>query len=155
MKPLLVIRRLPYEEPYHTQLEFVVRNTLFSAQVDIYCGVPEIAEMGRALQAFPTKIGGSYTYEYGSADPAAKFYRHFKLRAYTVDNVGHCALQFTVNLNTPEPSEGSSQFSIEASPAEINRLGELLVNFAQLKHLELRWTPHESGLFEAYGERDA
>ncbi len=155
MHPSLLIRRLPYEEPYHTQLEFIVSNGLLAVKVDIYCSVRDIADIGNALVTFPKEIGDQYVYEYGSEDPAAKFYRHLRLRAYTVGSVGHCALQFTVNLNQPQPDEGTTQFSLKADPAEINRLGELLVTFSQLKHLELQWSPRESCLLEAYSERDA
>lgn len=150
MQQHLFIRRLPYEEPYLTQLEFTVSNGVFSAKIDIYCGVQEIAEIGKALTHFPKLIGDEYVYEYGSENPETKFYRYFKLKAYTVGNAGNCAIQFTVNLNQPEPEEGTCQFSLTAFPAEINRLGELLLVFSKLEHLELQWSPKNSCLLESY-----
>ncbi len=150
MQQHLLIRRLPYEEPHHTQLEFTVSNGVLAAKIDIYCGVQEIAELGRALTNFPKLIGDEYVYEYGSEKPEEKFYRHFKLKAYTVGNVGNCAIQFTVNLNQPEPEEGICKFSLTVLPAEINRLGELLLVFSKLEHLELQWSPKDSCLLESY-----
>jgi hypothetical protein len=139
--PFLVVRRHPYEEPYHTQLEFTVTNGTFSGAADIYCNVDDIASIGRALEAFPSRIGDQFVYEYGTDDPSAKFYRHFVMRAYTVDGVGHCALQFAINLNEAEPNEGVSRFSIKAEPSAIGRLGALFAQFAELRHLELHWSP--------------
>jgi hypothetical protein len=152
VQPHLLIRRLPYEEPYHTQLDFTVSNGVLAAKIDIYCGIQEIAGIGKALAIFPKLIGDEYVYEYGSERPEEKFYRHFKLKAYTVGNVGNCAIQFTVNLNQTEPEEGICQFSLTASRGEINRLGELLLDFSKLEHLELQWSPKVSCLLESYSE---
>ena len=150
MKPLLIIRRYPYEEPYHLHLEFVVSNGSFSGATDIYCGVEELKEVGQALQKFPAKVGDEYRYEYGSEKPEDRFYRYFLIRAYTTDAVGHCALQFAINQNSDEPNEGMCRFSLWAEAASINRLGVLFEKFAELQHLELRWSPDEALLFEDY-----
>ena len=148
--PLLVVRRHSYEEPYNTQLEFVASNGIFSGATDIYCNVTDISDIGRALKAFPEKVGDEYKYEYGSPDPRANFYRYFVLRAFTIDRVGHCALQFTFNLNQPEPDEGACRFSIRTEAAAINRLGNLFEKFSELRHLELRWGPTVDELHETH-----
>jgi hypothetical protein len=148
--PFLIVRRHPYEEPHHTQLEFIVTNGTFSGATDIYCNVHDLASIGRALRAFPSHIGDQFVYEYGSEDPSANFYRHFIMRAYTTDAVGHCALQFAMNLNEAEPYEGVVRFSIEAEPSAISQLGELFTQFAELRHLELRWPSRDGGLYATH-----
>lgn len=150
--PNLIVQWLPYEEPYHTQLEFTVSNGVFGGSTDIYCNVDEIANIGRGLQAFPSRVGDEYMYEYGTADPGAKFYRHVIMRAYTIDGVGHCALQFAINLNQAEPEEGVCRFSLPVEPAALNHLGELFEVFAQLRHLELQWSSTSGALYERYQE---
>jgi hypothetical protein len=112
--------------------------------------VDQISEIGRALKAFPRKIGDEYKFEYGSEEQSPKRYRHFCLRAYTVDRAGHCALQLTMNLNSAEPEEGNCQFSIRAETAAINRLGRLFKQFAKLRHLELTWGPTTDELHAQY-----
>ena len=141
MEPLIVVRRHPYEEPYHIHLEFVVSNGIFGGSTDIYCGVEEIKELGKALQNFPATVGDDYRYEYGSEKPEDRFYRYFLLRAYTTDSVGHCAVQFIINQNCGEPDEGVCRFSIKAEPASINLLGVLFEKFSELRHLEFTWSP--------------
>jgi len=150
--PGIVVRRHPYEEPYHTQLEFTVSNGAFAGATDIYCNIDDLTKIGRGLRAFPSKVGDEYVYEYGTEDPSAKFYRHFVLRAYTIDGVGHCALQFAINLNQAEPEEGVCRFSMPVEPGALNRLGELFEVFAELRHLELQWSPTSGALYEHYQE---
>ena len=69
----LEIRRLPYEEPFCTQLEISASNGSFSGSTDIYCNVSDLADIGRALQTFPDSILAEYKYEYGSSDPNARW----------------------------------------------------------------------------------
>jgi hypothetical protein len=123
---------------------------VFSGFTDIYCGVPELAEIGQALRVFPKKIGDEYRYQYGSEDPSDRCYRYFVFRTYTVGPTEHCALQIIMNTNHKEPEEGICKFSIQAEPASINLLGEALKEFGECKHLELRWSPTEVELFEEY-----
>ncbi|RYX85104.1 hypothetical protein EON83_07605 [bacterium] len=138
----LMVRRHPYEEPDHTQLEFIVSNGSFTGGIDFYCGVDDIANIGTALRAFPRSISDEYVYEYGSPVASKRFYRHFRLRAYTIDRSGHCALQITINLNRDEPEEGICRFSMRCEPWSLERLGNLFLAFARLEHLEFKWVPN-------------
>lgn len=155
MEPLIIVRRIPYEEPYHTRLELVVSNGVFGGSTDIYCGVQELKEIGDALQKFPARVGDEYRYVHGSEERENLFYRYFVLRAYTTDALGHCAIQFIINLNKDEPDEGVCRFSISAEAAAVNRLGKLFEQFSELKHLEFRWSRKEAELFEEYQLSDA
>ena len=148
MKSHLTIRRYEYEEPYHTQLEIVVSNGLFSGSTDIYLGVEQIAEIGESLKKFPTDINDEYCFEHGSEKPEDRYYRYFMIRAYITDSLGHCAIQFHINQNTLEPGDGLCKFSIGSDAAAINRLGNLFLTFSELRHLEFYWSPTEEELFE-------
>jgi hypothetical protein len=150
VKPLIKIRRYPYEEPYHIHLEFTVSNGSFCGGTDFYCNAEDLSKIGIALQSFPRGVGDEYRYECGSEKPEDRCYRYFLMRAYTTDLVGHCAIQFVINNNSAEPSEGACRFSIKAEAASINRLGTLFEKFSELKHLELSWSPTEEELFEDY-----
>jgi len=112
--------------------------------VDIYCATNDLVEIGHALRNFPSKMPDEYIFEYGTSDPNIKFYRHFKMRVYTVGSVGRCAIQFMVNLNKKEPEEGMVCFSIHPiEPASINKLSDLFLKFSELQDLEFQWSPTE------------
>jgi hypothetical protein len=149
-KPFLNVKRRPYEEPHHTQLEITVSNGRFQGWTDIYCNVEDLTEIGEALIRFPSKAGDEYIYEYGTDDPKAQFYRLFRMRTYTINNSGHCAIQFSINLNQPAPDEGQCQFSFLVEVAALNRLGALFKTFSTLNHLELQWSPAGGSLHETY-----
>ena len=140
-KSQIVVKRYPYEEPHHLQLEFFVSNGNFCGNTDIYCNVDDLITIGHASREFPSKIDDEYRYEYGSENPEDRYYRYFLLRAYTIDSVGHSAIQFSISNNQTEPNEGKCRFSIRADVASINRLGELFENFSKLEDLEFSWSP--------------
>jgi hypothetical protein len=148
--PWIVVRRHPYEEPHHTQIEIFVSDGRFLGSVDFYCNVSELKEIGAALQSFPTRVPQEYVYEYGSPKPEDRFYRHLVLRAYTVDAAGHCALQIRIDRNDPEPDEGMCQFSFVVAPAQLKRLGRLFSRFHDLEHLEFYWDRSTHDLYEEH-----
>jgi len=139
MEPFIAVQRFPYEEPYHAHIHIDASNGQFGGAVDFYCNVEDLANIGRGLQNFPCKVPDEYRYENGSKDPAARVYSYLLIRAYTIDRVGHCALQISMSRNAIPPVEGMCEFSITAEPSAINRLGMLFERFAKLEHLELRW----------------
>ena len=153
--PKLIVRRYPFEEPYHAHLEFEVDNGLFVGQTDFYCNTRQIADIGNGLIKFPQSIGDEYIFQNGSEDPKDNCYRFFLMRAYTIDLLGHCALQFAMNANLQEPADGTCKFSIPADPAALNRLGESFREFAKLEHLELVWSPTECDLHAEHRHTDA
>jgi hypothetical protein len=146
----IVIRRWLDEEPDLAHLAVTASNGSFGGWVDFYCNIEDLGLIGRSLESFPQKVGDGYRYESGSEDLANRSHSYFLLRAYTTDSVGHCALQIAMNNNTAEPQEGMCRFSITADAASINRLGSYLLKFEKLKHLELRWTPEETEIFQEY-----
>ena len=138
--PFIIIRRYPYEEPYHLNLVISASNGAMSGTLEYYCNAEDLTKVGDRLAAFPRQKDDNYTYELGSPRPEDGFAFHFALRAVTLDTAGHCALQFTMNNNRPIPDDVSCSFSMCAEPAAINRLGRLLIEFGDLKHLELLWS---------------
>ncbi len=134
------ITRFPYEEPYLLSLVFSATNGVFDGRLEYYCNASDLTDIGKALRPFPTKVPDEYSYEIGSTKPEDKFAYHFALHAYTTDMSGHCALQVVIDNNRDIPDEGACRFSIQTEPSALNRLGELLLEFAKLKHHELNWT---------------
>lgn len=142
----MIVRRYPYEEPDILELEFLLSNHHFSSSVDVYCRPDSLKEIGQALKIFPSNIPDAYSYEYGSESPDKNYHRFFKMRVYTVGSLGHCAIQFLVNLNQTEPGEGASRFSIyPIEPMALSRLGELFIQFSALHHLEFWWSSDGTG----------
>lgn len=144
MKSQIIVKRHPYEEPYHLQLEFFVSNDGFSGTIDFYCNAEDLKEIGISLQNFPSKIDDEYRYELGSENPKDRWSMYFLMRAYTTDSVGHCAIQFAFNINAVEPNEGICRFSIRTDAAAINRLGVLFEKFSKLEDFEFEWSPELS-----------
>jgi hypothetical protein len=144
MKSQITVKRYPYEEPYHLQLEFFVSNGGFTGNTDFYCNAEDLKMIGQSLKNFPSNIDDEFRYEVGSENPEERYYVYFLLRVYTIDSVGHCAIQFVINKNAVEPYEGSCRFSIRAGAASINRLGVLFEKFSELKDFEFEWSPELS-----------
>ncbi len=140
-KPWILVNRFPYEEPYHTELQVQASNGRYTGDINFYCAVDDLQEIGQSLIEFPSKVPDEYRYEYGSDDPTKRWYSHFMLRAYTTDAVGHCALQLVMNLNRAEPDEGSCSFSIKVEEAaQICRLGRLFQRLREKPATSFRWT---------------
>lgn len=137
--PFIIIRRHPYEEPYHLRLVITASNGVFAGTLEYYCKADDLAEIGRNLTVFPRTIEDTYSYELGSPRPD-KFAFHFVLRADTLDSAGHCALHISMKNNREQPNDCSCSFSIRTEPGAINLLGRLLTTFGELKHRTLRWS---------------
>jgi hypothetical protein len=146
-RPFIVIRRFPYEEPYHLRLVISAGNGSFSGALEYYCNANDLAEVGSRLARFPIMIGDDYVYELGSPRPEDRFAFHLFLHVFTTDLRGACVLQIGMNNNLQAPDNGSCAFSICAEPSTINRLGDLLRTFAELKHMELHWSDVDGALF--------
>ena len=97
--PFIIIRRHPYEEPYHLNLVISASNGVMCGTLEYYCNAADVGEMGGKLAAFPEKTGDTYLYELGSPRREDRFAFHFAFRVLTLDSAGHCALQFTMNNN--------------------------------------------------------
>jgi hypothetical protein len=155
VRPFIVMRRYPYEEPYHLRLVLSAGNGVFAGSLEYYCNADDLAAVGHRLMTFPTKVGDSYAYELGSFKEEDRFAFHLLLNVRTSDSAGHCSLRISMSNNRPEPDKGSCTFCIQIEPSAVNRLGSLLRAFGELKHLELRWSDVDSGLFSEYQTSDS
>jgi hypothetical protein len=139
MKPYIKITRNPYEEPYHLNLIIEASNGKTSGMLEYYCNASDLVEISKSFINFPSGTPDKYLYELGSENPEDRFAFYFKLKCYTIDAVGHCAIQLKMNNNSDCPDEGMCEFSIPADAADINRLGELIKKFSQLENTSLIW----------------
>ena len=140
------ITRKPYEEPHHLNLIIEASNGITSGRLEYYCNAADLIETGKALINFPSRTPDEYLYEQGSEKPVDRFAFYFKLKSYTTDFVGHCALQLKMNNNSDCPNEEMCAFSIPADTSDINCLGELMIRFSQLEHTSLIWNVKDGEL---------
>jgi hypothetical protein len=130
--PWIAVKRFPYEEPYATCIEVRAWSGDFGGAATIFCNVTTLGEIGRSLMAFPSKVPDEYEFHSGS---------DLRLRAYTFNSTGHCAIRFEMNRNSKPPFESRCCFSIVAEPARVSRLGELFCNLERDAQSHFRWTP--------------
>lgn len=141
----IYIQRIPYEEPYHLHLRFAATNGRFGGSLDIYINASDLKDIGEALMNFPQEVPDSYSYMIGSSNPEDRSAFYFALHTYTIGGLGHSALQIEIDNNENRPHGATCRFSIEAEPSAIRCLGKLLLNFYELKHSCLVWTPDGTG----------
>lgn len=152
MGTYISIERVTYEEPYHLNLIMWASNGRVTGGLEFYVNAREILEWAVAMERFPLHAQSVELWEIGSEYPEDRFSVYFRMRLFTVDGLGHCALQFRFNNNEALPDREISEFCIPAEAAQINRLGQLLRGFAELKHLVLHWSPSGGGLYESREE---
>jgi hypothetical protein len=133
------INRYPYEEPYAINLVFSANNGVFRGQLNLLCSPDELIKMGQGFATFPKNIPDEFLYEYGSKNPKDNFAYYFALRAYTIGQIGQCALEVIIEDRLEEPDAGC-HFSIETEPWGFHRLGKSILKFAELKHTTLTWS---------------
>jgi hypothetical protein len=148
MKPFIRITRIPYEEPYHVHLILEASNGEFRGVLEFYDNASAFKEWADALENFPSHSRAVFLHELGSERPEDRSAHYFRLRVFTTDGLGHCAIQLRMNNNSELPYRNLSEFCIRAEAADINRLGALCRKFAVLKHEVLHWRLTEGELYE-------
>ncbi len=133
------ITRIPYEEPYHLNLEITASNGSMRGELEYYCNAKDLMHVGSEMRAYAGNQEAIIVYELGSEKPQDRFAFFLSIRVKAVDSRGHCQVRIRLNNNAPPPEGELTEFSIAAEVADINRLGELLVEFGQLKHRVLVW----------------
>ena len=61
MQPYLKITRIPYEEPYHLQLEIEASNARQTGWLQVYVVADDLMRIARALEQFPQYMGSDST----------------------------------------------------------------------------------------------
>ena len=153
--PFIQITRHLYEEPYHLNLVILSSNGLASGGLEFYSNTSDIEKLGHDLSDFQAHERENHLFELGSELPKDNFAFYFRMRAYGKGKSTHadnsktrCFIQLRLNNN--EPADVSfndppllTDFRIETDFENINKIGNLLVNFAKLKHQRLLWSPSE------------
>lgn len=147
MTPFIHIQRNPYEEPHHLNLVMTASNGGVQGRLEFYLNADALLEWAEGVESFPLHARSVLRWELGSEYPDDRFGFYFRLRLFTVDSVGHSAIQLRFNNNAALPEREISEFCIPSEPAQLNRLGRLLREFAQLQHRVLWWTPTNGSLF--------
>ena len=145
MSRYIKIRRVPYEEPHHLELWFEASNGTLTGGIQLYVNATDLFDIAKALMVFPRHASDVFLYEIGSERPEDRWGHYFRLRAFTTDGVGHCAIQVRLNNNEALPGRSIAEFCIFAEASEICVLGKKFLAFADLQDELLEWSPTPSG----------
>ena len=139
MQAGLKIIRKPYEEPYHVNLVVTASNGRSIAELEIYTNADDLAEYGSALQDFPQSNTHTVLWELGSERPVDRFAFYFRMNFMVIKATGQCAVVVRFHNNEPLPDTEIAELCISTEPAQLNRLGDQLAQFAKLEEEELVW----------------
>ena len=136
---LFKLTRIPYEEPYHLQLEVEASNTRQKGYLVYYSSASDLADIGKALSDFPTNDLDEFLYELGSEDPEQRFAHYLRLRFFMTRPTGASGIEVHFSNNEPAPFRELTAFTIPCEVAGLNRLGALFSRFRLLEHTVLEW----------------
>jgi hypothetical protein len=148
-KPYIRIARFPYEEPYHVHLNIEASNGRQALFLEVFDNADSLHRLAENLEAFPRHNRDVFLWELGSEYPEDRWAYYFRFRVFVTDTVGHCAIQIRFNNNRNLPNREIGEFCITAEAGQINRLGQLLRKFAELKHEVLVWDGDGGTLYES------
>ena len=148
MKPFIRITRHPYEEPYHVNLVVMACNGRQQGELEIYASADDLGIIAHRLRGFPQEHGDTVIWELGSERPGDRFAFYFRFRVFQVAASGSCAVELRFNNNQAPPEREIAEFSLEALPADLDRLAGLLEQFSRLKHRVLEWNVTDGALIE-------
>lgn len=148
MAAAITIIRYPYEEPYHIHLVIIATNGPLQGRLEFYTDPSEILALADIFAVFPRHAEDVYLWELGSERREDRFAFYLRIRLFTVDSAGHCAIQLRFNNNKDLPQCEISEFCITSEPSDLNRLGLLLREFAKLDQEVLHWTGNNGRLFK-------
>jgi hypothetical protein len=154
MKPFIQINRHPYEEPYHLNVVMTASNGKLQGALEFYINAESLLEWAKGMEEFPSHAKSMLRWEIGSENPDDRFSFYFRMRLFTTDSVGHCALQLRFNNNRALPEREISEFCLQAEPSQINSLGRLIREFGQLRHRALLWEVSDGALYETIEEAE-
>ena len=164
-RPFIQITRHLYEEPYHLNLVILASNGIASGGLEFYSNTSDIEKLGSDLSNFQAHERENHIFELGSEIPKDNFGFYFRMRAYgkgklTLADNSKTRGYIQLRLNNNEPANVSfsdapllTDFHIETDFEGINKLGNLLNDFAKLKHQRLLWSPSKSLLDNALEQR--
>lgn len=139
LKPFIRITRYPYEEPYHVNLVVAASNGRQQGELEIYCNAEDLAVFARKLQGFPKQKEDTALWELGSERSEDRFGFHFRIHVFQVRLNGQCAIELRFCNNEEPPYREVIEFSINALPADLDRLAAMLKQFSRLEDRVLEW----------------
>lgn len=131
--------RIPYEEPYHLRLWIKASNGRLRGELEYYCNANDLRELGAQMRAYTGNREQDIVYQLGSEVPEDRCAFFLSLRVGAINSRGHCCVIIRLNNNEAAPHNEVTEFAIPAEVADINRLGELLTRFGELRHRRLDW----------------
>lgn len=149
MKPYIRITRHPYEEPHHLNLVMAASNGHLSGRLEFHLNTTALIEWADAMETFPKHAQQVFLSDVGSERPEDKFGFYLRLGVFAVDSFGRCAIQLRFNNNAELPDREIIEFCIRSEAAQINRLGQLFREFANLNHQVLDWSGLDGQLYES------
>lgn len=141
------ITRHLYEEPYQLNLVIIASNGYAQGSLEYYSNTNILTDLGTALSTFPKHEKSRHLHQGGSEYPEDRFGWYLRLRTQALNSKEKCLLQFRFNNNAKIDRERFyedpqlTDFSIRTRAENIQRLGRLLCQFAELQHQRLYWTP--------------
>src|SRR5687768_3782680 len=118
MNPYIRITRHPYEEPYHLNLVIEASNGSVCGKLEFYLNADALLKWADEMEIFPRHATSVVLWEIGSERPEDRFAFYFRLRLFTVDSLGHGAIQLRLNNNAALPDREVSEFCIRAEAAQ-------------------------------------
>jgi len=146
--PGIRITRHPYEEPYHLNLHIEASNERVHGALEYYCNASDLTTLGKQFTDYTGSPNHEVVYELGSERPSDRFAFFLSLRVKPLDMSGHCSIHVRLNNNENLPNREVMEFSIRANVADLNRFGNLLVEFGRLQHRVLEWQVQDGRLIE-------
>lgn len=147
MKPFIQIsRHLDDMEPHHLRLVIIASIGLATGCLDFYLNTSDIRETGTALTKFSYEKTSKHLLEVGSERKEANFAHYFRFKAFpSGKGFRSYAVEIRLNNNENLREHGwphlhqESTFCIETDIDNLRELGQLLIDFSELKQDRLYW----------------
>ncbi len=127
--------------------------------LEFYLKTSDLKDIGEALLKFNYRENSTYLYELGSERPVNNSAHYFLFKAYpTGRGYKHYAIQIRTNNKETHRESGwphlhqESDLSIEIDIDELQKLGQLFIDFYKLEQDRLYWSPVASFLDTAVKE---
>ncbi|MDH6267132.1 hypothetical protein M2360_002529 [Rhizobium sp. SG_E_25_P2] len=145
LKQILIVRRHPYEEPHHTELEIIASDGEFAGRVRFFTSVETITDLAKGLIAFCDDPNSEFIYRSDGRGSA------FRMTCRSSNKTGNCALEIDMRADAARPFEGSCLLTLHSDIGAIVKLGARLREFSRLSYEELHWLPNGDGrMFEKH-----
>ncbi len=140
--------RTPYEEPHYLCLLITASNGRLRGELEYYCNVSDLQKIGAQLRDYSGNRDEEIVYELGSEKPEDRFAYFLSIRVKAINSRGYCYVSVRLNNNDSGPDREITDFTIPTGVAGVNRLGDLLIGFGELRHRRLIWNVSSGELLD-------